>query len=61
MIFADVLVMASLAQIAGIYTFLLFGADRAAASTSGSGSPACCGSSHGVDLLRRDRGLARTQ
>ena len=32
-IYADVLVMASLAQIAGIYTFLLFGADGAAAST----------------------------
>ena len=31
-IYADVLVMASLAQIAGIYTFLLFGADHAAAS-----------------------------
>ena len=31
-IFADVLVMANLAQIAGSYTFLLFGADGAAAS-----------------------------
>ena len=33
LIFADVLVMASLSQIAGSYTFLLFGADKAAAST----------------------------
>ena len=32
-IYADMLVMASLAQIAGSYTFLLFGADKAAAST----------------------------
>ena len=32
-IYADVLVMASLSQIAGSYTFLLFGADKAAAST----------------------------
>ncbi len=32
-IYADILVMASLAQIAGSYTFLLFGADKAAAST----------------------------
>src|SRR6476620_10501108 len=30
---ADVIVMANLAQIAGSYTFLLFGADHAAAST----------------------------
>ena len=32
LIFADVLVMASLSQIAGSYTFLLFGADKAATS-----------------------------
>jgi amino acid transporter len=32
-IVADVVVMANLAQIAGLYTFLLFGADGAAAST----------------------------
>jgi amino acid transporter len=32
-IYADVLVMASLSQIAGSYTFLLFGADHAASST----------------------------
>ena len=31
-LYADVLVMASLSQIAGSYTFLLFGADKAAAS-----------------------------
>jgi amino acid transporter len=33
LVFADVLVMASLSQIAGSYTFLLFGADKAASST----------------------------
>ena len=33
LVVADVLVMASLSQIAGSYTFLLFGADRLAAST----------------------------
>ena len=32
-IVADIVVMANLAQIAGLYTFLLFGADGAAAST----------------------------
>ena len=34
-IVADVVVMANLAQIAGLYTFLLFGADGAAADRSG--------------------------
>ena len=32
---ADVIVMANLAQIAGLYTFLLVGWDSAAASTAG--------------------------
>ena len=34
LLLADILVMASLSQIAGQYTFLLFGADDLAASTS---------------------------
>ena len=56
-IVADIIVMANLAAIAGIYTFELFGADEATAKYAGARRRRRLDRGHDLDLLHRDRGL----
>ena len=56
-IVADIIVMANLAQIAGLYTFLLFGWDSAAESTSAVTASASLDRADDRDLLHRHRAV----